>query len=110
MAPNLAVAQRELIHGMIEDGNLTAKQIAAAADCSSRPVKAIRSNIKHFGSARAPPTVLLGRRRLITSSMFDAIKEMLFQKPNRYLDEIAEYVRLTAAFRRGEDMLSGKNA
>lgn len=94
MAPNLAVAQHELIHGMIEGGELTAKQIAALAGCSSRSVKAIRSNIKHFGTPKAPPTGSPGRRSLISSSMFDAVKDMLFQKPDRYLDEIADYIRL----------------
>lgn len=94
MAPNLAVAQRELVYGMTASKEFTANQIAAVVGCSSRSVKAIRSNMRHFGKPRAPPTGLVGRRRLITSPMFDAVKEMLFQKPDRYLDEIAEFLRL----------------
>ncbi|GAB7336309.1 hypothetical protein MBLNU13_g09053t1 [Cladosporium sp. NU13] len=93
MAPNLATAQREQIHAMIQAGNLDAKRIANVAGCSSRSVKAIRSNVRAFGSPMAPPTASVGRSRIITPVMVDALKEMLLGKPDRQLDELAAFLR-----------------
>jgi transposase len=93
MAPNLAASQHEQIHAMIEAGHLTAEQIAEVAGCSSRSVSAIRSNIRAFGSTRAPFTTSPGRSRSITSEMFDALKELLLRKPDRQLHELAEFLR-----------------
>ena len=46
MAPNLAVAQREQIHAMLQAGRFTDNQIAKFAGCSSQSVSAIRSNVR----------------------------------------------------------------
>jgi hypothetical protein len=70
MAPNLAVAQREQIHAMLQAGRFTADQIAKVAGCSSQSVSAIRSNIRAFGSPRALFTASPGRPRSITPTMF----------------------------------------
>lgn len=93
MAPNLAAAQREQIHAMIRAGHLTADEIAYVVGCSSRSVKAIRSNLRTFGTPNAPPTVPVGRSRAVTSVMSDALKEMLFSKPDRQLDELAVFLQ-----------------
>jgi hypothetical protein len=82
MAPNLAVAQLKQIHAMLQAGRFTADQIAKVAGCSSQSVGAIRSNIRAFGSPRAPFTASPGRSRSITPTMFDALKELLLEKPD----------------------------
>jgi hypothetical protein len=66
MAPNLAIAQREQIDAMLQAGRFTADQIAKVAGCSSQSVSAIQSNIRAFGSPRAPFTAAHGRPRIIT--------------------------------------------
>lgn len=93
MAPNLAIAQREQIYAMIQAGHLTAAQMADVVGCSKRSVKAIRSNIRAFGSPTAPITAPAGRSRIITPVMFDALKEMLLGKPDRQLDELAAFLQ-----------------
>ena len=91
MAPNLAASQRNLIHDMIVSKSFTARQIAEAADCSIRGVKRFRSNMRYFGSMKAPRNGG-GRTRSITPSMLDTLREHLFEKPNRYLDEMVLYL------------------
>ena len=54
MAPNLAASQRQMIHDMTLSNELTAAQMADAAGCSVRAVKYIRSNLRAFGSVKAP--------------------------------------------------------
>lgn len=93
MAPNLAIAQREQIHAMIHAGHFTAAQIADVVGCSERSVKAISSNVRAFGSPRAPITAPPGRSRIIMPVMFDALKEMLLGKPDRQLDELAAFLQ-----------------
>jgi hypothetical protein len=87
MAPHLAVAQHNLIHDMILDGTLTAAQMATAAGCSTRSVKAIRSNVCHFNATRAPANGG-GRRRSITPPMLDALREHLLEKPGLNQEEM----------------------
>jgi DNA-binding CsgD family transcriptional regulator len=54
MAPRLAESQRNLIHDMIISKSFTTRQIADVAGCSIRGVKRLRSNIRVFGSVKAP--------------------------------------------------------
>jgi hypothetical protein len=54
MAPNLAASQHELIHDMIVSKSLKTDQMADIAGCSPRSVKVIRSNLRYFGTTRAP--------------------------------------------------------
>jgi transposase len=93
MAPNLAVAQREQIYEMLQAGRFTVDQIAKVAGCSSQSISAIRSNIRAFGSPRAPFTAAPGRPRSITPTMYDALKELLLRKPGRQLDELTAFLR-----------------
>ena len=91
MAPNLAASQHDLIRDMILASSLTTVQMAAVAGCSERSVKAIRSNLRHFGSTKAPANGG-GRRRTITSSMLEALCDHLLEKPGLYLEEMAVFL------------------
>lgn len=91
MAPHLASSQHDLIRDMIVDGSLTAAQMATAAGCSMRSVKAIRSNLRHFDSTTAPANGG-GRRRSITPPMLDALREHLLEKPGLYQEEMALFL------------------
>jgi transposase len=87
MAPNLAASQRQLIHDMIVSKSLTAAQMADVAGCSIRSVKYIRSNLRSFGTVKAPWNGG-GRPRYITPSMLDTLLQHLLEKPDRYIDEM----------------------
>jgi hypothetical protein len=91
MAPHLATSQHDLIRDMIVDGTLTAAQMAAVAVCSKLSVKAIRSNLCHFNTTKAPANGG-GRRRSITPPMLDALREHLLEKPGLYQEEMALFL------------------
>jgi transposase len=91
MAPNLPASQHALIQHMIDDGRFTNRQIAKAAHCSIPAVKAIKRNLRDFGSTTAPPNGG-GRPPSMTSVMRDALLEYLLRKPNLYLDEMVVYL------------------
>ena len=90
MAPNLAASQHELIRDMILSKSLT-PGIAEAAGCSERSVRAIRSNLRHYGTTKAPPNGV-GRPRSITPPMLAALCERLLEKPELYQDEMAVFL------------------
>jgi hypothetical protein len=54
MAPNLAESQHVEIRDMILSKSLKAAQMAKVAGCSTRSVRAIRSNLRYFGTTRGP--------------------------------------------------------
>jgi transposase len=91
MAPNLAASQLNLIHDMIVSKSFTARQIAEVAGCSIRGVKRLRSNIRVFGTVKAPWNGG-GRPRSVTPSMLNALREHLLEKPDQYLDEMVLYL------------------
>ncbi len=91
MAPNLARSQHDLIRDMILDKKLKTNQMADVAECSARSVKGIRSNLRHFGTTRAPPNGG-GRPRSITPLMIDALCDHLLEKPGLYLEEMAVFL------------------
>jgi hypothetical protein len=91
MAPNLAASQRNLIHDMIVSKSFTARQITKAANYSIRGVKRFHSNMRFFGSIKAPWNGG-GRPQSITPSMLNALHEHLFNKPNQYLDKMVLYL------------------
>ncbi|TPR10100.1 RNase H family protein [Aspergillus niger] len=70
---------------------MSISETAKAAECSKQAVKYIRSNLRVFGSPRAPPT-RVGRARLITPVMLEALCEHLLEKPGLYLDEMAMFL------------------
>jgi hypothetical protein len=76
-----------MIHDMIKVGTVSATQIEEAAGCSKRSVKAIRLNLRYFGTIKAPFNGE-GRRRSITPPLLDALRHRLLEKPGLYLSEI----------------------
>lgn len=69
----------------------TNAQIAEAARCTPRSVTTIRSNLRCFGSIRAPANGI-GRRRTITPPMLEALCERLLEKPDLYQDEMVVFL------------------
>lgn len=65
--------------------------MADAAGCSPHSVNAIRSNLRCFGTTRAPFNGG-GRPRSITPPMLDTLHEYLLEKPDLYLDEMAVFL------------------
>lgn len=91
MAPNLAHSQHDLIHDMVLDKKMKVREMANVAECSERSIMAIRSNIRHFGSTKAPPNGG-GRPRSITPQMLEVLCEHLLEKPWLYLEEMAVFL------------------
>jgi hypothetical protein len=90
MAPNLADLQHVQIRDMILS-NCPPTEIADVVGCSERSVFAIQSNLRHFGSTKAPLNGI-GRPRSITPQMLDALCEYLLEKPDLYRDEMVLFV------------------
>lgn len=92
MAPNLAASQHNLIRDMIISKLLKKDaQMAEVARCSTRSIKHIRSNLRCFGTTKAPPNGG-GRPRSITHPMLDALREYLVERPDQYLNEVAVFL------------------
>jgi transposase len=91
MAPNLALSQHDLIRDMILDGSLTQAQMADVAGCSGRTIRNIATNVRLFGSTRAPANGA-GRRQHITPPMLDALCDRLTEKPGLCRDEMAVFL------------------
>jgi len=80
-----------MIRDMILSKSLTTKQMAEVAGCSTQSIKNIRSNLRYFGSVKAPPNGG-GRPRSITPSMLEALRERLLEKADMYLDEMVVFL------------------
>ncbi|RYN15552.1 hypothetical protein AA0115_g12996 [Alternaria tenuissima] len=91
MAPNLAASQHDLIRDMILDNSLTTPQMADVAGCSERSIRHIRSNLRCFGTTKAPFNGV-GRPRSITPIMLQALCERLLEKPDLYQEEMAVFL------------------
>jgi transposase len=61
--------------------------MADTAGCSTRSIKAIRSNLRYFGTTKAPSNGV-GRPPCITLPILEALRDYLLGKPDRYLDEL----------------------
>ena len=90
MAPNLALSQHEQIRDMIISKFANAT-IARTVRCSTRSVQKIRSDLRCFGTTKAPPNGV-GRRRTITPPMLSALLEQLIEKPKLYQDEMVIFL------------------
>ena len=76
---------------MLNSKFLDTSQVADVACCSTRSIKAIRSNLGHFGQTRAPYNG--GRRpRSITPPMIEALCEHPLEKPDLYLNETVVFL------------------
>lgn len=91
MAPRLAVSKLETIRDMIISQSLTTSQMAEAAGCSKRSIITISANLRMFGDVRAP-LIPGGRPRVITPIMLESLCDHLLEKPDLYLDEMAEFL------------------
>ena len=91
MAPNLAASQHVIIHDIIMAGALSAGQIVEAAGCITRYIKAIGPNMRYFGTAKATPNGV-GRRRSVTPSILEALRQRLLERPGLYIYEMVEYI------------------
>jgi transposase len=80
-----------MIHDMIISETLSAAQMADVAGCSKRSIKSIRSNLRYFGTTKAPLNGS-GRRRSITPPMLRALQQRLLEKPGLCLDEMALFL------------------
>jgi transposase len=81
-----------MIRDMISSKSLTTSQMAEAAGCSKRSIITISANLKMFGDVRAP-LIPGGRPRAISPAMLEALCEHLVEKPDLYLDEMAEFLQ-----------------
>ena len=91
MAPNLAPSEHSQISDMLHSKSLKADQIAEVVNCSPRSVYAIKSNIRQYGSTKAPPNIG-GQPRNVSPAMFDALCEHLVEKPHLYQDEMVLFL------------------
>ena len=91
LAPNLPASQHTQIWDMMDDGRFTNRQIADAAHCSKGVVKAIKRNLRDFGSTAAPPS-RGGRPPSMTPMMRDALLGHFRRRPDLYLEELVVYL------------------
>ncbi|KAJ5335558.1 hypothetical protein N7452_007961 [Penicillium brevicompactum] len=87
MVPNLAKSTLVLIRDIISSDELSTSGMAAAAGCSERTIARIRSNLRLFGSVKAPP-IKAGRPWSTTPIMLDTLCDHLLQKPDLYIHEM----------------------
>jgi transposase len=92
MAPNLRAEKHARIRRMIEQRCFTNGQIADDNDCRIGAVKAIKRNIRDFGSTKAPGC-RGGRPSSITPEIRDALLAHLDKNPELYLEEMVAYLR-----------------
>ena len=69
---------------MISSGELSTSQMAEAAGCSKRAIIWIWSNLRLFGTIKAP-FIKAGRPRSIIPIMLEALCDHLLEKPDLYL-------------------------
>lgn len=84
MAPNLAKSTLVLIRDMISSDELSSSEMAAAAGCSERAIARIRSNLRLFGSVKAPP-IQAGRSRSITPIMLETLCDHLLERKTGFI-------------------------
>jgi transposase len=65
--------------------------MANVTECSERSIKAIRLNLRCFGSTKAPPNSG-GRPRSISPPMLKSLCKHLLKKPDLYLEEIVLFL------------------
>lgn len=91
MGRHVATTQREQAVTMLESGFYTLDEIAEATSMSVRSVQRYRENLRLFGNSQSPH-VVTGPRRQIEPQIFDALIELLIQRPDTYLDEAVVFL------------------
>ncbi len=107
MAPNLSESQHAQIRDMILD-NCPPAEIADDIGCSERSIFAIKSNLRYFGSTKAPSNGV-GRPRSLTPLMLDALCEYLLEEPGAYQYEMVDVLWNKLAFRDIESRRIGES-
>jgi transposase len=79
------------MHDMIQAASLKDKEIVSVVNCSTRTVRSARANHRVFGSVTAPNNVR-GRHSAFPTHVLAALLDHLLNKPDLYLDEMAEFV------------------
>lgn len=87
MAPILAQSTLDLIHDMLVSGELTTSQMVKTANCSKRAIFRLCSNLRLFGTLKAP-LIKGGRPRKLTPPMLEVLCDHLIEKPGLYLHKI----------------------
>lgn len=91
ITPRLAPSQLVMIRDMISSKSLTTSQITEAAGYGKCSIITINTNLRMFGDVRAP-LIPGGRPRVIMPVMLEALCDHLLEKPDLYLDEMAEFL------------------
>lgn len=91
MAPNLPESSHQMIRDMIIS-KCKNVEIAKAVPCSLVTVRHVRLNLRVYGSTKAPPNGG-GRKRRISPSMLDALREYLQKKPGSYQYEMKDFLQ-----------------
>lgn len=92
MAPNLSAVQHGLLQAMLISSSCTDRQIAQAVGCTERSVRSARSNVRHFGSTKAPSNGG-GRLATITPVMKTALWNHLQENPTLYQEEMVAFLQ-----------------
>ena len=87
IAPNLVKPALVFIRDMISSGELIVSEMAEAAGYSKCVITGIWSNLRLFGSVKAPP-IKSGRPQSITPVMLEALCDHLLDKQDLYLHEM----------------------
>lgn len=85
-------------------GELPITEMALAASYNKSIISRISSNIRMFGSVRAPP--IKGGRPRITPVMREALCDYLIEKPTLYLDEMVILLQNEFALRATKSNIS----
>lgn len=91
MAPNLSSLQHEMSHHLYANSPFGSAIASELVVCHQRSIQRHRSNLRYFGSTRAPEG-RVGRRPAVNDVMLEALKEYLMGKPDAYLDEMAVFL------------------
>lgn len=91
MAPNLSLSKIQLICDVTSSG-MSISKTADVAECSKQAVKYIRSNLRVFGSPRAPPTrvgrtlyVVIAPKTIMASIHLELVPSLSALQPMRGL-------------------------
>lgn len=67
-------------------------EVAAATGVDRHTVAKLRLSLEYWGQCCPPPTVRLGRPRLLLQAQLDALAEYLHGRPSAYLEEMQDYL------------------
>lgn len=92
MAPVLDEAKHDILKELILDAKFSDGKISKVVKCSIRAVRRIRSNLRHFGSTKAPLNGG-GRRAKISPLIKSALNEHLLKDPTLYQKDLVPFLK-----------------